>query len=149
MARYQKVLLALDLKPEDDGPVSKKAMEIAGACAAEVSIIHVVEPIYTHGMPAGAENKFAEWQNEIEDEAQKQLEEIGKKLQVPSARQYMAVGPIKRQLLRTADQIQADLIVVGTHARHGLKALFFGDTADEMVHHAKCDVLAVNISTES
>lgn len=145
MTKYQKVLLALDLKPEDDEPVSEKAMAIANACAAEVSIIHVVEPIYSHGIPAGAENKFAEWQSEMEDSAKRKLQEIGKKLVVPSTRQYMAVGPIKKQLLRTAEQIQADLIVVGTHAKHGLKTIFFNDTADEMVHNAKCDVLAVNI----
>ena len=38
----------------------------------------------------------------------------------------------------------ARLIVVGSHGRHGL-ALLLGSTANGVLHHAKCDVLAVRI----
>ena len=37
-----------------------------------------------------------------------------------------------------------DLIVVGSHGRHGL-ALLLGSTADAVLHHAKCDVMAVRL----
>jgi universal stress protein A len=38
-----------------------------------------------------------------------------------------------------------DLIVVGSHGRHGL-ALIFGSTSNSVLHGATCDVLAVRIS---
>jgi len=146
MAKYKRILLALDLKPEDDEPVSDQAITLANAEGAEINLIHVIEPIYSYGIPPGTESKFDQWQTELENSAKEQMEKIGQKLSIPQERQYLAVGQIKRQLLRTAEEIDADLIVVGSHARHGLSALFMGDTADDMLHSANCDVLAVNIS---
>ena len=148
MSKYKRILLALDLKPEDDEHVSNQAITLAGAEGAEVNLIHVVEPIYSYGIPPGTESKFDQWQTELESSAKEQMERIGQKLAVPPERQYIAVGQIKRQLLRTAEQVDADLIVVGSHARYGLSALFMGDTADDMLHSANCDVLVVNISKE-
>jgi len=43
-----------------------------------------------------------------------------------------------------AGEIKADLIVVGSHGRHGL-GLLLGSTASSVVHHAACDVLAVRL----
>ncbi|MEO1899758.1 MAG: universal stress protein, partial [Methylococcales bacterium] len=40
-----------------------------------------------------------------------------------------------------------DLIVVGSHGRHGL-ALLLGSTANGVLHHAVCDVLAVRLSDD-
>jgi universal stress protein A len=145
MSKYKRILLALDLKPEDDEPVSEQAMALARSQGAEVNIIHVVEPIYTCGIPAGGENKFVEMQVEIEQSAKEQLQRIGQNLCVPPAKQFLAVGQIKKQLLRTAETIKADLIVVGCHAKHGMRALFMADTANEMLHNANCDVLVINI----
>ena len=50
-------------------------------------------------------------------------------------------------IVQTAVDRQADLIVVGSHGRHGL-ALLLGSTASSVVHHAKCDVLAVRLPEE-
>jgi len=43
-----------------------------------------------------------------------------------------------------ANEIGADLIVVGSHGRHGL-ALLLGSTANGVLHGAPCDVLAVRV----
>jgi universal stress protein A len=44
-----------------------------------------------------------------------------------------------------AKQTDIDLIVVGSHGRHGL-ALIFGSTSNSVLHGASCDVLAVRIA---
>ena len=44
------------------------------------------------------------------------------------------------------DEILADLIVVGSHGRHGL-ALLLGSTASGVLHGAPCDVLAVRVGS--
>lgn len=146
MSKYEKILLAVDLKAEDDTPVSERAMAIAHSTGAEVSIVHVVEPIYNYGIPPGTEGKFDEWEKELETTAKDHLKKIGEKLSIPTDRQYMGVGQIRHQILRTADMMNADLIVLGTHSRHGLNKLIMGDTAEDMLHSAKCDVLAVHIN---
>jgi universal stress protein A len=145
MSKYERILLALDLKPEDDTPVSDKAVDFARNAGAELSLIHVVEPIFKYGMPPGTEGKFDEWEKELEETAKAKLKETGEKLSVPTERQYLGLGEIRQQILKTAEIIDADLIVVGTHSRHGLAKLFMGDTAEDMLHSAKCDVLAVHI----
>ena len=48
------------------------------------------------------------------------------------------------QLGGVADEAGADLIVVGSHGRHGL-ALLLGSTANGVLHGAMCDVLAVRV----
>ncbi|WP_292363901.1 universal stress protein, partial [Methylophaga sp. UBA1464] len=41
-----------------------------------------------------------------------------------------------------------DLIVVGSHGRKGIKMLL-GSTANAILHHARCDVLAVRLLDEN
>ena len=54
------------------------------------------------------------------------------------------MGRPETEIHNTADEIGADLIVVGSHGRHGL-ALIFGSTANGVLHGAACDVLAVRV----
>jgi universal stress protein A len=46
-----------------------------------------------------------------------------------------------------AEELDADLIVLGTHGRHGL-GLMLGSTANAVLHGAPCDVLAVKVRVE-
>jgi len=39
----------------------------------------------------------------------------------------------------------ADLIIIGSHARTGVKRLMLGSTANAVLHGAPCDVLVVRI----
>ena len=49
-----------------------------------------------------------------------------------------------REAHKTAREQGADLIIVGSHGRHGL-ALLLGSTANGVLHGASCDVLAVRV----
>ena len=60
----------------------------------------------------------------------------------------MEIGSPKAEIIRIAEDMGADLIVVGSHGRHGI-ALLLGSTAASVVHHAKCDVLAVRLREPS
>lgn len=54
-----------------------------------------------------------------------------------------------RDILDTAEEIAADLVVVGAHGRSGVAQLFMGGTAEEVLRRAVCDVLAVPSEAES
>lgn len=58
--------------------------------------------------------------------------------------QWLEMGSPKTEIIRVATENQVDLIVVGSHGRHGL-ALLLGSTANGVLHHAPCDVLAVRL----
>ena len=54
------------------------------------------------------------------------------------------MGSPKTEIVRVANENKVDLIIVGSHGRHGL-ALLLGSTANGVLHHATCDVLAVRL----
>ena len=57
---------------------------------------------------------------------------------------HLAYGQPRQEIHRLAEEQQCDLIVVGSHGRHGL-ALLLGSTAHDVLHGAPCDVLAVRL----
>jgi len=53
------------------------------------------------------------------------------------------------EIIRLAEQHEADLIVLGTHGRTGLQHWLLGSTAERVVQHASCPVLVVPPSARS
>jgi universal stress protein A len=70
-------------------------------------------------------------------------------LQVPAndirAERRFETGDPATEILRVADDIHADLIVVGTHGRTGLGRLLMGSTAEQIVRQAPCPVLTLKM----
>jgi universal stress protein A len=146
MTNYTKILFALDLLPQDDNPVGSRVKTLAKAMGAQLSLVHVVEQLsYSYGEPFVSAN-YLEWQSELEGNAQNSLWEIGKHLDVPEERQHLEVGRPQDKILEVAKNIGADLIIVGSHGRHGLQKLVLGSTANAVLQSATCDVLAVRVN---
>ena len=57
---------------------------------------------------------------------------------------FEVAGNVAHRVHALATDIGADLIVVGTHGKHGLQ-LLTGSTANAVLHGARCDVLAVRV----
>jgi universal stress protein A len=56
----------------------------------------------------------------------------------------LTYGQPRQEIHGLAKEQHCDLIVVGSHGRHGL-ALLLGSTANDILHGASCDVLAVRL----
>lgn len=81
-------------------------------------------------------------------EAEKsKLRQLSKQLVIEAANQWLIWGIPKQEICQLAQQQGVDLIMVGSHERYGL-ALLLGSTADGVLHHSPCDVLAVRIDEE-
>ena len=50
------------------------------------------------------------------------------------------------EIIKTAKDKNADLIVIGTHGRTGIDHMLFGSTAEKVVRKASCPVLTVRIA---
>ncbi len=50
------------------------------------------------------------------------------------------------EIIKTAKERNADLIVIGTHGRTGINHMLFGSTAEKVVRKAPCPVLTVRIA---
>jgi nucleotide-binding universal stress UspA family protein len=61
---------------------------------------------------------------------------------VPVVRQLVEGNPAM-EILHMAEMIDADLIVMGTHGRRGLKRFLMGSVAEHVLERARCPVLTV------
>jgi universal stress protein A len=142
MSQYSKVLVAVDLS-EDSAEVSDKAKALAGSNGAELHLIHVIEPLsFAYGGDIPMD--FSGIQDEIHQQAKQQLQRFGENHGISEDRQYIVLGRPEVEIHAKAKEIDADLIVVGSHGRYGL-ALLMGSTANGVLHGATCDVLAVRV----
>lgn len=142
MSEYNTVVLAIDLSEEAD-QVATKAAAVAKSHSAALHIVHVIEPLsFAYGGDIPMD--FSSIQEEIQKQAEIQLGEFSKKYSIAAERQHIIVGRPENEIHALAKKLDADLIVVGSHGRHGL-ALLLGSTANGVLHGAPCDVLAVRV----
>lgn len=146
MHSYQHILLAVDFS--DHGhQVSSRAQQLAAANQAKLSLIHVVEHLPITDAAYGPIPFDVDLTQEWLDTAKARLQTLGTELNVPTDRQWLEMGSAKLEIVRVAAENAVDLIVVGSHGRHGL-ALLLGSTANGVLHHATCDVLAVRLQDD-
>ncbi|MGL6029730.1 MAG: universal stress protein [Legionella sp.] len=136
---YKRVLFATDFD-EVGVKAAKKAKKIADENGADLILVHVVEPIPAYAYPGFA--GFAEVEISIREQAEKELGDLAKKLGVDDKHCYIEFGATKNEILRVAKERKIDLIVTGSHGKHGL-SLLLGSTANAILHGAECDVLIV------
>jgi len=60
---------------------------------------------------------------------------------LPKVRYRIASGNPFESIIDTAEAVRADLIVLATHGRTGIKRLIIGNVAEKVVRHAPCPVL--------
>lgn len=142
MTGYKKILLALELTPESDASLLKKAQSIA-CTDAEVYLVHAVEHLSNYGAAYGV-SAGVDVEEMLVAEAQKSMTDVAAKLNVPEDHQIVKVGPAKFLILEEAENLGIDLIVVGSHGRHGVR-LLLGSTSNAILHGSTCDVLAVRV----
>ena len=145
MSDYRRIVLAVDLT-EESNVVADRARRLSQVFGAELHLVHVIEPLslaYGGDIPMD----LSTVQDQIHDQAKSHLAEFGTRLGVPEERQHLIFGRPESEIQRTAQAVGADVIVVGSHGRHGL-ALLLGSTANGVLHGASCDVLAVRVGRE-
>lgn len=134
---YAKLLLATDFHDED---LVKKGVQLAEKLGAELHLIHVV---------ANAKAMNALFLPTLDEEILKQAEQRAdafcKTNKFPTERLHIKQGLPADGVLECAEQVGAELIVMGSHGRGLLDSLLVGSTANAVLHHAKQDILIINL----
>lgn len=144
MNNYQHILLAVDFFEQCD-VVIHRAKDLAERYQATLSLVHVVDSLPITDTGYGADIPFnLDLTAELMENAKIRLIELATKLAVPEECRWLEMGSPKAEIIRIAEENNVDLIIVGSHGRHGL-ALLLGSTANAVLHHAQCDVLAVRL----
>ncbi len=143
MSAYRKVLVALDLAGETEA-----VMKRAKSCVAEggeLAVVHVLEPAYFYyGMEPAIGALPDNFEADLLKRAEQEITAKTKAYGVPAKLCFIERGHAATQIQRLAEDRGVDLIVVGSHGRHGWR-LLLGSTANAVLHGAKCDVLAVRV----
>ncbi|MDP5029457.1 universal stress protein [Paraglaciecola sp.] len=140
MSYYSNILVAVDIFAQSN-VVIEKALNIAKS-PKNLSIIYVTVPMVNY-QPFGMAYE-GDFFNDLCLQSKEKLKEIAQTYAIPSAQIYSPVGNPADEIHTIAQDINADLIVMGTHGRSGLK-LLLGSTANGVLHGVKCDVLAVKV----
>lgn len=140
---YNHILFATDLT-DDTEYLIKKVNHIRSLTNAKLSLIHVVEPLPGYSY---AYLGIEDIEGQLINEARQSIEKLGTELNVDKTAIFVEVGPTKTKVINIAEEIRADLIICGSHGRHGI-SLLLGSTANAILHGAKCDVLTVRLPEE-
>jgi universal stress protein A len=142
MPDYKNILLVVDLS-EDSRVIGERAKAIAACYGSEITLLHVVE--YVPVEPMGeALLPTVQIEGELVERARQRLIELAQQLDLSQSRQMVETGGIKSEIIRAAQRLNTDLIVLGSRERHGL-AILLNFTEDTILHAAPCDVLAVRL----
>lgn len=137
-----RILVATDFKPETEA-----ATEYAGLLAkhffSNLTVAHVVDL----ALATQSEGAAAGWPlEEMRHESAEKLDRALNQLNCPGlgvrSRQVEALNPAAA-LVRLSEEMDADVLVMGTSSRHGLTKLLIGSCAEGVIHHAKCPVVTL------
>jgi nucleotide-binding universal stress UspA family protein len=139
------------LFPTDFSAEAGSAFEVASALAADsrgrLVMLHVEpSPLTSLGDIAGVPPLPDEYDRPGTEEALQRLQSPRSGFTVERRLEY---GYAASVILQTAREIGADLIVMGTHGRTGLRRLLMGSVAEKVVRKASCPVLTVRTPMET
>ena len=145
---YQRIVAAIDLEHEPEKVISRAA-QLGQPKQTSIEIIHIVTPIndalYASGLsllpPVIDVDKL---QNQAVDAASKKLNELIALFPDHEIGYKVILGQPAAEIIKAADSFNADLIIIGSHGKHGIQ-LLLGSTATAVLHHAKCDTLALRL----
>jgi nucleotide-binding universal stress UspA family protein len=138
------MVIGIDLS---DG--SRQAMEVALNLAhitraPDLHLIHVIRPTVLHG-PSDWLGVMSQYERTV-DSARRELDALcASAIARWSLRAFAHVrtGEPYREIVQLASDMEADLVVIGTHSRGGVSRLLMGSVAEKVQRYAPCPVLTV------
>jgi nucleotide-binding universal stress UspA family protein len=137
----QKILVAHDGSKSSDKAL-KKALELAANSNASITIVSVIPELYLTELSDLERNRIlAALSKETADAMEKIRKSLsGKSIEVKTV---IRQGDPAEKILETAQKMKVDIIITGSHGRHGTKKFLMGSVSSKVVDYSKCPVLVV------
>ncbi len=140
---FKKILLPVDLNHESSWKAAlPKAIEMTKAFGSE---LHLVAVVPDFGMAMVGEFFPPDFEEKALRKAEAELEKFAKD-HVPEGPQHelhLAHGSASDQILKMADKLDVDLILMASHRPDLFQDFLVGSNADRIVHHSPVSVLIV------
>lgn len=148
MHHYQTILAAVDFSAHSQQALAR-ALQMSQLYHARLQVLHVVDiPTYPILEDVAVTGLPGVWDSEL---TTSMMQEAGEKLQalcdgfgIALDHAKLVQGIAADEIVAQAQALPADLIVMGKYGQQGWKRLL-GSTTDSVIHHAKCDVLAIKL----
>jgi nucleotide-binding universal stress UspA family protein len=147
MTSIQKIVVGTDFS-DASARALDYACDLARALSASIDLVHAVDvPAITLPIE-GAVMSTADHVAKLSIDAQAQLDTVlaGRANRGVALRGHVRTGVADSELVSYAEEVGADLIVVGTHGRTGVAHVLLGSVAERVVRTARCPVLSVRPS---
>jgi nucleotide-binding universal stress UspA family protein len=146
MAAFQKIVVPIDFS-EHSARALEMAIDIAKQFHGSIHLVHSypINPIllspYGVSIPPDLERGFRESTDMQLREWAERVRKAGVAVEI-----FTSADAASEAIVRHADEIHADLIVMGTRGLTGLKHVVLGSVAERTLRHAPCPVLTLKAS---
>ena len=145
-----RILLATDGSEEAE-LAALRAVELADATDSELHVVHVgVVPIFLQSYP-GTLGYYGKLHEQIEEESRQLLRKQSLWVKAAGgtvAGAHLRMGQVDLEIVALAEELGADLIVMGSRGLGGVKRALMGSVSDSVVRHVHCPVLVVRQEKE-
>jgi nucleotide-binding universal stress UspA family protein len=143
--QIQKILVPIDFSSTSI-IAFEHAVNLAKKFNASLYLLHVIEKnLFMHDIflpetkMVNVDNLFSISEDKLNELSQSALHDAAISSEV-----IVKHGKVSKEIVLTADEIQADVIVMGTHGASGMEEFFIGSNAERVVVNAKCPVLTIH-----
>ncbi len=141
------ILLAVDLS-ENTADITERAFSVLRCKGARLYIIHVIQDISTVSMYADA---YALWEQYRDRACKDTIIKLNEYMKALSGmfieiQPLVEVGDPAEIIVHKAEQLDADLIVVGNHCRRGIDHFLHRNVSEKVMRLARRDVFGFYIA---
>ena len=140
-----RILLATDGSEEAE-LAALRAVELAKNTDSELHVVHVgVVPIFLKSYP-GTLGYYGKLYEQIEEVSRELLRKQSWRVKAAGgtvAGTHLRMGQVDLEIVALAEELGADLIVMGSRGLGGVRRALMGSVSDSVVRHAHCPVLVV------
>ncbi|MDO6527238.1 universal stress protein UspE [Motilimonas sp. 1_MG-2023] len=143
------ILAAINATAEDDehlalnDKITNEALDVAKMINAHVSVVNAYPSTPMNIALELPDFNPVEYRDAIKERHQQMLQKHGEKHSIPLDRQHVIEGLAEDVIPLIAEELDAELVVLGTVGRTGLSAALIGNTAEHLIDSLNCDLLAL------
>lgn len=126
--------------------VLKESERLAASLGADLDLVYAYPLFEPWVGELGAVKSYADIKAAVEEDAGARMAELAQRAGVNFRHLHLEEGPTAQVLARLVEDANAALLVVGTHAREGVKGVLLGNTSERILHAVDCDVVTVPAS---
>lgn len=152
----KKILIAIDYNPTAE-KIVEAGHSLAESMNAEVILLHVVaDYTYYSSLDYSPIMGFDSFSNlgmlqtntvlELQDAAQEFLEKTKAHLGDPSIKTLVKDGDSGDAIIEAAKNLDADVIVMGSHSRKGLDKILMGSVAEKVLRNSEIPLFIIPVS---